>query len=140
MSSQATSETPGTVPTMAGHLPRLLSPRWVSCLHTALITGFPAESLQFHQNITASTQKGKKESCLNSYPFLALLGAPPRKCAAAAAQTPFPKRKHGKGLQAAAVLASLLHSLNCECFSRSLRSSHACPSDCNRILTGTYLP
>lgn len=73
VSSQATSETPGTVPTMVGHLPRLLSPLWASCLNSTLITGFPVYSLLFYPNIIAGTQKGKKKkihvsTALHSWP------------------------------------------------------------------------
>lgn len=72
VSSQATSETPGTVPTMVGHLPRLLSPLWASCLNSTLITGFPVYSLPFYPNIIAGTQKGKKKihvsTALHSWP------------------------------------------------------------------------
>lgn len=65
VSSQATSETPGTVPTMVGHLPRLLSPLWASCLNSTLITGFPVYSLLFYPNIIAGTQKGKKKKFMS---------------------------------------------------------------------------
>lgn len=65
VSSQATSETPGTVPTMVGHLPRLLSPLWTSCLNSTLITGFPVYSLLFYPNIIAGTQKGKKKKFMS---------------------------------------------------------------------------
>lgn len=65
VSSQATSETPGTVPTMVGRLPTLLSPLWASCLNSTLITGFPVYSLPFYPNIVAGTQKGKKKSFMS---------------------------------------------------------------------------